>query len=251
MRRLTISIVTLFPSLFDSWLQQGVVARAIQAGIVTVRLVNLRVHGVGRHQITDDYPFGGGPGMVMKPEPFFEAIETLHYSPGMPVILLSPAGRTLDHAEAARLASLPEFALVAGHYEGVDERVREHLITDEISLGDYILSSGELAAMVVADVVVRLVPGTLAEGSTKEESFSDGVLEYPQYTRPATYHGWSVPEVLLSGHHAEITRWRRHQALLKTFISRPDLLAHADLSDEEKLLIETWREADENGCANL
>lgn len=240
--RLTIQILTLFPSLFDSWLRQGVVSRAIEAGIVDVRLVNLREFGVGRHHITDDYPFGGGAGMVMKPEPLFAAVESLQLSPGVPVILLTPRGTRLDQSAVERLSTFRQLVLVAGHYEGVDERVRQHLVTDELSIGDYVLSCGELAAMVVSDAVVRLVPGALAEGSTAEESFSGHILEYPQYTRPAVFRDWRVPEVLLSGHHGEIARWRRREALRKTFLSRPDLLELAELTKEERSLIDMWRE---------
>jgi tRNA (guanine37-N1)-methyltransferase len=239
--KMTIHIVTLFPILFASWLRQGVVARAREGGIIEVALTNLRPFGVGRHQITDDYPFGGGPGMVMKPEPLFDAVATLDLDQDVPVILLSPRGRTFDQKVAESLAALDTFVLIAGHYEGVDERVREHLVTDELSIGDYVLSSGELAAMVVADAVARLVPDVLAEGSTVEESFSSGLLEYPQYTRPADFRGWKVPDVLLSGHHGQIAKWRREQALWKTFQSRPDLLDQAELTPQEKGLIDRWK----------
>ncbi len=229
---LIVDIVTLFPRLFGCWLDQGVVSRAVERDIVRVSLVDLRSFGVGRHQITDDYPFGGGAGMVMKPEPLFTAVESLALPEDVPVILLSPQGRQFSQAVAEDLAGLQRFVLVCGHYEGVDERVREYLVTDEISIGDYILSSGELAAMIVADAVVRLVPGVIAAESTLEESFSHGLLEYPQYTRPAEFREYHVPEVLLSGHHGEIARWRHQQALRRTQERRPDLLdgrgQHAD-----------------------
>lgn len=238
--RLTIHIVTLFPRLFNSWLEQGVVSRALARELVRVQLVNLRDFGVGRHLITDDYPFGGGPGMVMKPEPLFAAVESLAVSPGTRVMLLSPQGQTFHQGLAEQLAQLEEFVLVAGHYEGVDERVRAHLVTEEISIGDYVLSCGELAAMVVADAVVRLVPGALAHGSAAEESFSDGLLEYPHYTRPATFRDWAVPEILLSGNHAAIAAWRREQALRRTFLRRPDLLQRGSLSTEEHELVARW-----------
>lgn len=182
--------------------------------------------------------------MVMKPEPLFAAVAQSGATGDVPVILLSPRGRPFQQAHAERLSKLGRFILVAGHYEGVDQRVIEHLVTEELSIGDYVLSSGELAAMVVADAVVRLVPGALASESTVEESFSRGLLEYPQYTRPAQYMGWNVPEVLLSGNHGEIARWRREQALRVTLKQRPDLLATADLSREEQTLVERWtREA--------
>jgi tRNA (guanine37-N1)-methyltransferase len=222
--RVRVHVITLFPQLFSCWLDQGVVSRAVARRLVDIDLVNLRNFGVGRHHITDDYPFGGGAGMVMKVEPLFDAVESLSLSADVPVILLGPTGRRFDQRVAEELSGLPRCALVCGHYEGVDERVRQHLVTDEISIGDYIVSSGEIAAMVVVDAMVRLVPGVIAETSTLEESFSEGLLEYPQYTRPAEYRGWSVPEVLLSGHHAEIARWRRDRALERTRDRRPDLL---------------------------
>jgi tRNA (guanine37-N1)-methyltransferase len=240
--RLTIHIVSLFPQLFDSWLHQGVVSRAIDRGLAQVLLTNLRDFGVGRHRLTDDYPFGGGPGMVMKPEPLFDAVSSLGLADDVPIILLSPQGVPFDQRIAERLSSLPRIVLLAGHYEGVDERVREHLVTQELSIGDYVLSCGELAAMVVADAVVRLLPGALADGSASDESFSADLLEYPQFTRPAIFQGWEVPAVLVSGHHAEIARWRRLQALRQTFARRPDLLQQADLSAEEREMVDRWEE---------
>jgi tRNA (guanine37-N1)-methyltransferase len=232
-----IHIVTLFPTLFASWLEQGVVARAVEREIVSMDLVNLREFGIGRHKVADDYPFGGGAGMVMKPEPVFQAVESLALEPQVPIILLSPRGRRFSQPVADELSRQPELVLIAGHYEGIDERVREHLATDEISIGDYVLSAGELAAMVVTDATVRLLPGALGTRATDEESFHGGLLEYPQYTRPATFRGWEVPEVLLSGHHAEITRWRRSQALLATAERRPDLLTHVRLSEDERRIL--------------
>jgi tRNA (guanine37-N1)-methyltransferase len=229
-----IRIVTLFPDLFRSWLGQGVVSRAVERGVAAVRLVNLREFGLGRHKVTDDYPFGGGAGMVMKPEPIFAAVESLDLDERVPVVLLSPRGRVFSQRVAEDLAQIPELVLLAGHYEGIDERVREHLITDELSVGDFVLSAGELAAMVVTDAVVRLLPGALAEDATSEESFQGGMLEYPQYTRPAVFREWAVPEVLLSGHHAQIAAWRRRQALLTTLERRPDLLCESQLSQEER-----------------
>jgi tRNA (guanine37-N1)-methyltransferase len=225
---LRLTLVSLFPSIFASWLQQGVVARAVERGLVTVDLVDLRPFGVGKHRITDDYPFGGGAGMVMKPEPVFEAVESLHLEEGIPIILLSPRGRTFTQRTAEKLADQKHLVLVSGHYEGVDERVREHLITHEISIGDYVLSAGELAAMVVSDAVTRLVPGVLAASSTVDESFSSGLLEYPQYTRPAVYRNWEVPPVLLSGHHSQVDEWRRKQSEAITAELRPDLLSSTD-----------------------
>jgi tRNA (guanine37-N1)-methyltransferase len=234
---LRFDIVTLFPDLFDGWLGQGVVSRAIEKGLVEVSLVNLREFGVGRHKVTDDYPFGGGAGMVMKPEPLFDAVRSISVREGTPIILLSPRGTTFTQRMAENLALRDRLVLVAGHYEGVDERVREHLVTDEISVGDYVLSAGELASIVVADAVARLVPGALATDSIVEESFARGLLEYPQYTRPATYGNWRVPEVLLSGNHGEIARWRRQEAIRATFERRPDLLGEADLTEQEREVI--------------
>lgn len=231
---LTIRIVTLFPLLFENFLHQGVVARAVHRGVASVTLTDLRPFGVGKHHVTDDYPFGGGAGMVMKPEPIFGALESLRLTANTPVVLLSPRGRRFTQEVAHEFAALHELVMIAGHYEGVDERVRSHLVTDEVSIGDFVLSSGELAAMVVADAAVRLLPGALSEGSAQDESFSQGLLEYPQYTRPADFRGWQVPEVLLSGHHAEIDRWRRRQSLLTTAARRPELLGTADVTDEER-----------------
>jgi tRNA (guanine37-N1)-methyltransferase len=218
-----IDIVSLFPSIFDSWLDQGVVSRAIERGVAQVNLVNLRPFGVGRHQVTDDYPFGGGPGMVLKPEPLFAAVESLHLAPDVPVVLMSPRGQTFDQDIARELAVLSRLALIAGHYEGVDQRVVDHLVTRELSIGDYVLSSGELAAMVVCDAVVRLLRGALSAGSADDESFSSALLEHPQYTRPASFRGWTVPEVLLSGHHGQVEEWRRERAREITAERRPDL----------------------------
>jgi tRNA (guanine37-N1)-methyltransferase len=219
------TLVSLFPSIFESWLQQGVVARAAEQGLVRVDLVDLRPFGVGKHRITDDYPFGGGAGMVMKPEPLFDAVESLSVPDGTSIILMSPRGRPFTQRMAEELALRKNLVLISGHYEGVDERVREHLATEEISLGDYVLSAGELASMIVCDAVTRLVPGVLPSSSTEEESFSHGLLEYPQFTRPAVYRGWEVPAVLLSGHHAQVNQWRRAQSEAITAALRPDLLA--------------------------
>jgi tRNA (guanine37-N1)-methyltransferase len=241
MTGLRIDIVTLFPSLLACWLEQGVVSRAVERDIVAIEAVDLRARGVGRHQITDDYPFGGGPGMVLKPEPLFDAVESLDLAPSTPVILLSPRGRTFNQGLAERLAAEDRFVLVAGHYEGVDQRFIDALVTEEISLGDYVLSSGELGAMVVADAVTRLLPGAIASGASEEESFADGLLEYPQYTRPASYRGMDVPPVLLSGHHGQVASWRRRQSLAVTLDRRPDLLENAALSEEDREVVEELR----------
>jgi tRNA (guanine37-N1)-methyltransferase len=229
-----IDVVTLFPEMFAP-LDHSILGRAIEQGLLTVNYVNPRDFTSDRHRTVDDYPYGGGPGMVMKPEPIFLAVESVA-RPASAVVLLSPAGRNFSQRVAAELAELEHLVLICGHYEGVDERVREHLATDEISIGDYVLTGGELAAMVIVDAVARLLPGVLGhEESASDESHSQGVLEYPQYTRPPVFRGWPVPERLLSGHHAEIAKWRRRLALERTAARRPDLMTPelaAELADD-------------------
>lgn len=228
-----LDILTLFPEMFRGPFEESMIKRAVERGLATIRLTNIRDFGLGRHRVVDDYAYGGGPGMLMRPEPIFAAVETVQREDSR-VILLSPQGRTFNQALAAELARESHLILVCGHYEGVDERVREHLVDDELSIGDYVLTGGELAAMVVADAVIRLVPGVLGgELSALDESFSMGLLEYPQYTRPPDFRGWAVPEVLLSGNHGAIARWRRRQALLRTLEQRPDLLT-SELREEAK-----------------
>jgi tRNA (guanine37-N1)-methyltransferase len=230
-------IFTLFPEMFRGPLSESILARAQAQGLIEVALHNPRDMTTDRHHIVDDYPYGGGAGMVMKPEPLFAAVEAVYQ--GGPIILMSAQGRRFTQAVARELATEPRLTLLCGHYEGVDERVIEHLVTDEISLGDFVLTGGELAAMVIVDAVSRLLPGVLAPGSTTEESHTAGLLEYPQYTRPVEFRGWRVPDILLSGHHAAIARWRRKESLRRTRARRPDLLAQLDLSKEdEKLLVE-------------
>lgn len=239
-----IDILTLFPEMFRGPFEASIVARAVEAGLVEIALHNIRDYARDKHQVVDDYPYGGGPGMVMKPEPIFEAVESVQAmapEPGL-VVLLTPQGRLLDQQVAEDLR-LPRLILLCGRYEGVDERVREHLAQDEISIGDYVLSGGEIPAMVVVDAVVRRLPDALgSEVSLEEESHAQGLLEYPQYTRPAEFRGWSVPQVLLSGHHAEVARWRRRQSLLRTARRRPDLLARAPLSAEEREMISSLQQ---------
>jgi len=233
-----IDILCLFPEMFSSPFDQSIIKRAKERGIVQIVAHNIRDYTHDKHHTVDDYPYGGGPGMVLKPEPIFEAVETIKQqtSPDeMPVILLTPRGRLFNQQIAQELALCSHLMLICGHYEGVDERVHEHLATDEISIGDYVLSSGELAAMVIVDAIVRLIPGVLgSEISLNSESYTGNVLEYPQYTRPQVYRGWSVPPVLLSGNHGEIARWKRRQAISQTAKKRPDLLTKANLSTEEK-----------------
>ncbi len=225
-------ILTLFPGMFTGPLTESILKRARQAGLIQVRLHNIRDWATDRHRTTDDAPFGGGPGMVMKPEPLAACIRAVLTLPPEaatppPVILLTPDGEVFTQAIAQELAATERLLLVCGHYEGVDERVREALITRELSIGDYVLTGGELAAMVVVDAVARLVPGVIDAESVAEESHSDGLLEYPHYTRPAVWEGRQVPPVLVSGHHGEVAKWRRRERLRRTLLRRPDLLERA------------------------
>ena len=228
-------IFTLLPEMFRGPVSESILARAQANGLLEIALHNPRDTTTDRHHIVDDYPYGGGAGMVMKPEPLFAAVEAVYQSG--PIILLDPAGRVFTQAIARELVAEPRITLLCGHYEGIDERVRAHLATDELSIGDYVLTGGELAAMVVVDAVSRLVPGVLASDSTAEESHTAGLLEYPQYTRPPDFRGWQVPEVLLGGNHAAIARWRRKEALRRTRARRPDLLEHAELSALDRTLL--------------
>lgn len=233
-----IHILTLFPDMFAGPFAESIIGRAVEQGLVSININNIRDYTWDKHHVVDDSPYGGGPGMVLKPEPLFEAVEAVRGESDMPVILLTPQGRLFGQRVAAELAGRDELILICGHYEGVDERVRQHLVTDEISIGDYVLSGGELAAMVVVDAVVRQLPGALgSEESVGDDSHSDGLLEYPQYTRPQSFRGWEVPQILLSGNHAEIERWRRWQSLKRTAERRPDLMERAALSDEDRKLI--------------
>ena len=232
-----IDVFTIFPDLVETMASASVIGRARTAGTLDVRVHDLRTAATDRHRSTDDAPFGGGAGMVMMPQPLFDAVEAVE--PPRPLFCLSPAGRRFDQAMAGELASGSGFSMLCGRYEGVDERVCEHLVDGELSVGDVVLAGGEAAALVVLEAVGRCVPGVLANAaSTAEESFSDGLLEYPQYTRPADFRGWSVPEVLLSGDHGRVARWRRAQSLARTVERRPDLIeARGGLSDEERDLL--------------
>jgi len=219
-----IDVLTLFPAMFVGPLDESILKRARESGRLDLTIHNLRDYAHDRHRTVDDRPFGGGPGMLLKPEPIFEAVEKLA-SETTRIVLLSPSGRTFNHAIARELAEARALLLISGHYEGFDERVREWLADDELSIGDYVLTNGALPAMVIIDAITRLLPGVLGDDeSAQEESFSRGLLEYPQYTRPADFRGLKVPEVLLSGNHAEIARWRAEQARLRTNERRPDLL---------------------------
>ena len=237
-----IDILTLFPQMFQGMFDSGILKRAVDQKLVSVGAHNIRDYTHDKHHTADDYPYGGGAGMVLKPEPIFEAVESIEREADVPVILLSPQGRLFCQQVAQELSHYSHLILICGHYEGVDERVREHLATDEISIGDYVLSGGELAAMVVIDAVFRLVPGVLgSEASLLDDSHVAGLLEYPQYTRPPSYRGWPVPEVLLSGNHAQIDSWRREQSIRRTLEHRPELLDKAELSSKERRLVERLR----------
>jgi tRNA (guanine37-N1)-methyltransferase len=232
-----IDILTIFPGMFRGPFEESIVKRAMDKGLVQIFLHDIRDYTSDKHRTVDDYPFGGGQGMLMKPEPLFAAVEDVQgQAPERgPIVLLTPQGRLFNEEVAVELARHDRLIIICGHYEGVDARVHEHLATDEISIGDYVLSGGELAAMVVVDAVVRQIPGALGSPlSSADDSFAEGLLEYPHYTRPADFRGMGVPEVLLSGDHGEIARWRRQQSLLRTARRRPDLLAGAELSEEEK-----------------
>jgi tRNA (guanine37-N1)-methyltransferase len=232
-----IDVITIFPRMVEAGLAEGVVGRARTSGLLDIVVHNLRDFTTDRHHVVDDVPFGGGPGMVMKPEPFFAALGAIRATRGTPdaVILLSPAGERFSQAGARRLAAIGHLVLLCGRYEGIDERVREGLATEEISIGDYVLSGGEIPALAVIDAAARLVPGVVGDDqSVAADSFTRGLLDYPHYTRPAEFAGRQVPEVLLSGHHAEIRRWRRETALQRTQERRPDLLAAAELDADEQ-----------------
>jgi tRNA (guanine37-N1)-methyltransferase len=237
-------IFTLFPDMFQGPFSESILKRAQERGLLSIALHNIRDATTDKHHVVDDYPYGGGAGMVMKPEPIFTAVEAVYQ--GGPIILLSPQGRLFNQQIAHELAQEPRVTLICGHYEGIDERVREHLVTGELSIGDYVLTGGELAAMIVVDATSRLIPGILGgDESTLEESHSGNLLEYPHYTRPPEFRGWKVPDVLLSGNHAEIAKWRRKESLRRTKERRPDLFAKLDLSS--KLDAKLVRELEEEG----
>jgi tRNA (guanine37-N1)-methyltransferase len=246
---LRFDLFTLFPEFCAAYLSESILKRAQAAGLVSVHLHNIRDYAADKHHVTDDLPYGGGGGMVMKPEPIFNAVESVlglpnlqlpitnYQSPG-PTILLTPQGRLFTQAVAHELARHERLALICGRYEGFDERVRQHLATDEISIGDYVLTGGELAALVVVDAVTRLLPGALGDPTgALDDSHASGLLEYPHYTRPPEFRGWPVPDALLSGDHARIARWRREEALRRTFQRRPDMLLKLELSEEDKLFL--------------
>lgn len=239
-------ILTIFPAMFAGPFDESILKRAQHKGVISIHVHNIRDYAHDKHHTTDDYPYGGGAGMVMKPEPIFAAVEAVREQALLPkgagaeIILLSPSGRLFTGEIAKALAEKPHLVLICGRYEGVDERVREHLATDEISIGDYVLSGGEIPAMVLVDAIARHVPGVLgAAESTLEESFEHGLLEYPQYTRPPKFQGWEVPEILLSGNHGAIARWRREQALKRTLERRPDLLRNIQLDGRDRAFVQS------------
>jgi len=229
-----IDILTLFPGMFPGYLNESILQKAQNLGQLEVHLHNIRDFAVGKHHVTDEPPFGGGGGMLLKPEPIFETVESLEIE-DVPVILLSPQGRPFSQAIAQELAQHDQLVLLCGRYEGVDERVRQHMVTDEISIGDYVLTGGELAAMVLVDAVTRLLPGVLgAEGAAETDSHATGLLEGPHYTKPAQFREWAVPDVVRSGHAANIARWRREESLRRTWQRRPELLLTAELDEADR-----------------
>lgn len=229
-------VFTLFPELFAPYLRTSILQRAIDKELIDVQLHDIRRWTTDKHHVTDDAPYGGGGGMVMKPEPIFAAVEdVLGAPPACPLILLTPQGRVFNQRIAEELAAHPRLALLSGRYEGIDERVRLHLVTDELSIGDYVLTGGELPALIVIDAVARMLPGVLGDPTgAQDDSHASGLLEYPHYTRPPVFRGWAVPDVLLSGNHAEIERWRREQSLRRTRLNRPDLLEKFNLSAADR-----------------
>ncbi|MDD5944911.1 MAG: tRNA (guanosine(37)-N1)-methyltransferase TrmD [Clostridia bacterium] len=240
-------VLTLFPEMIEGTLSHSITGRAIKEGIINVEAVNIRDFTMDKHRHVDDYPYGGGAGMVMQPQPIYDAYKSIADKAGKArVLYMSPQGRRFDQKMAEELSKEDSLILLCGHYEGVDERVIEEIVTDEVSIGDFVLTGGELAAITIIDTVSRLVPGVLnKEESYENESFSDGLLEYPQYTRPPEFMGRKVPDILLSGHHANIDKWRREQSIIRTYQKRPDLLEGAELTDKEKKFLNTLKRNDE------
>jgi tRNA (guanine37-N1)-methyltransferase len=236
-------VLTLFPDMFDAFWSHGIMRKAVDQGSISATAMNIRDFAPDRHHVTDDRPYGGGSGMVMKPEPLAAAIRAARErAPAARTILMSPQGRVFDQAIAREMASLPGMILVCGRYEGVDERLSRDLVSDELSIGDYVLTGGEVAAMVVIDAVTRLIPGVLGGADSAErDSFSNGLLEHPHYTRPPVFEGAAVPDVLLTGHHRNIERWRLEASLMRTFVNRPDLLQERKLTDEETDILRRWQ----------
>jgi len=241
-------VFSLLPQVLQPYLEASILQRAIQNGLLEVHLHDIRSWTTDKHHVTDDAPFGGGGGMVMKPEPIFAAVEeVLGSPPSCPLILLTPQGRTYTQQVAQELSVHPRLALLCGRYEGVDERVREHLVTDQISIGDYVVTGGEIPALLLIDSLTRLIPGALGDpDGAQDDSFASGLLEYPHYTRPAEFRGWRVPDVLLSGNHAQINRWRRDQSLLRTRRLRPDLLEKFELNKKDLEFLKKLEQEESN-----
>ncbi|MFQ5855574.1 MAG: tRNA (guanosine(37)-N1)-methyltransferase TrmD [Anaerolineae bacterium] len=237
-------IFSLFPEEFVGPFQESIIKRAQETGLVQIVIHDIRAYATDRQRTADDTPYGGGGGMVLKPEPIFRAVEDVlrDVASQTPIVLLTPQGRRFTQQVAHELSTEDRLALICGHYEGVDERVRQYLATDEISIGDYVLTGGELPAMVIVDAVTRLLPGVLGDPSAAEaDSFATGLLEHPHYTRPYDFRGWTVPDVLLSGHHGDVERWRRQEALRRTWERRPDLLESAELTEEDMMFLDQLR----------
>jgi tRNA (guanine37-N1)-methyltransferase len=240
-----VDVVTIFPKMLQAALAEGVIGRAQQAGLADIRIRDLRDHTDDRHRTVDDVAYGGGPGMVMKPEPFFRAVDAIRAERGEPaaIVLMTPQGRRFTHAEAERLSRLEHLVVLCGRYEGIDERVTASVVTDELSIGDYVLTGGEFAALVVIDAVLRLIPGVVGDaGSVEGDSFVRGLLDHPHYTRPAVCRGQAVPDVLVSGNHGEIERWRRHERVRRTMERRPDLIDRATLTADERRDVEAIKQ---------
>ena len=240
-------VMTLFPELIEAAAKESILGRAAKAGFISVTAVNFRDYAKDRHRHVDDYTYGGGAGMLIKPDPVYDCYEDIARKIGHParVIYLTPAGRVFTQEIAEELSKEEDLILLCGHYEGIDERVIDEIVTDQISIGDYVLTGGELPALVVLDAVARLVPGVLSAGSAETESFSDGLLEYPQYTRPEEWHGVRVPEILICGDHKKVDEWRRRESLRKTRANRPDLLSKAPLTKEDRAFLRTLEESDD------
>lgn len=248
MSAMRFDVFTLLPEVFPPYLESSILQRAQTQGKLEVQVHNIRDWAEDKHHVTDDVPYGGGGGMVMKPEPVFAAVESiLEEGKKVPIILMTPQGRVFNQEIAYELSQFPEIILVCGRYEGVDERIREHLATDEISIGDYVLTGGELPALIVIDAVTRLLPGVLGDpDGASDDSHASGLLEYPHYTRPAEFRGWKVPEILISGDHAKINRWRKEQSLIRTQKRRPDMLAGFNITKAEKELLEKFNIEENN-----
>ncbi|MCU5746723.1 tRNA (guanosine(37)-N1)-methyltransferase TrmD [Staphylococcus sp. SQ8-PEA] len=242
-----IDYLTLFPEMFEGVLNTSILKRAQDKGMLEVNTINFRNYALNKHNQVDDYPFGGGQGMVLKPEPIFNAMEDIGRDDNTRVVLMCPQGEPFTQAKAQALSETEHIVFICGHYEGYDERIRTHLVTDEISIGDYVLTGGELPAMTMTDAIVRLIPGVLGNHQSHEDdSFQDGLLEFPQYTRPREFKGLTVPEVLLSGNHARIDKWRHEQKLIRTFVKRPDLLSKLSLNQEDEKILESYKKRIEN-----